>query len=165
MCVPAIGMVAGLAGSVVSAMGASSQANAQAAQMEYNAKVAMINARSNRQEGYAKQEDIGLKAAKLQGESINAAAKSGVDPSYGSAADVIFGEGTQFATQDKNRAYIAAESAAVGNENKARDLQAQADSTRKAGKIAAAGSFLSGLGGALKSGAKGNGGLFLNEDA
>lgn len=155
MCGPAIGMVAGLAGSAVSAMGTMSAANAQASQMEYNATVSKINARSNREEGYAKQEDIGLKADKLEGQSIAAAAGSGVDPFYGSAAHVIFGEGGQVEAQDKGRAYIAAESAAVGNENKARDLEAQAPATRKAGKFAAAGTFLSGLGSAISSGSKG----------
>ena len=164
MCAPMIGMVAGLAGSAISAMGAASQASGQAAQMEYNATVAKINARSQRQEGYAKQEDIGRKAEIRQGEAIANAAKGNVDPSYGSAAQVIFGEGGQVAAQDKGRAYIAAESAAVGNENKARDLEAQAASTRKAGKFAAAGSFLSGIGGALTSGARG-GGLFINKEA
>lgn len=162
MCVPAIGMVAGLAGSMVSAIGAQSQANAQAAQMEYNAQVAKINARQARFEGLAKQEDIGYKADRREGEAIAAAAKGGVDPFYGSAANVIFGEGGFAEATDKSRAYIGAESEAVAQENKARDLEAQAKSTRKAGSFAAAGSFLSGIGGAFKSGAS-RGGLMINE--
>lgn len=160
MCVPAIGMVAGLAGSMVSAIGASSAANAEAQQAEYNAKVAKINALQARREGVAKQEDIGLKADKLRGQSIAAAAKGGVDPNYGSAAHVIFGEGGFAEATDKSRAYIAAESQAVGDENRAKDLEAQAAAKRKAGSIAAAGSFLSGLGGAFKSGA--SSGLTIN---
>lgn len=162
MCVMALGMVAGLAGSAISAVGAMQSANAQAAQADYNATVAEINARSARQEGAAKQEDIGRQADKIEGAGIANAAKGGIDPFYGSAAQVIFGEGAFAESVDKGRAYTAAESQAVGQENKARDLRGQASAMRKAGAYAAAGSFLSGLGGSLKSGAS-KGGLFLNE--
>lgn len=162
MCVPMLGMVAGLAGSMVSAMGAKSAADGEAAQMEYNAKVAKINARQNRMVGAQKQEDIGVATDKKVGKQIAESAAAGIVPGYGSAAALIFE--TEFAGQsDKDRTYIAAESAAVGDENKARDLEAQAKNKRKAGSIAAAGSFLSGLGGAFKSGA--SSGLMLNETA
>lgn len=147
----AIGAVAGIAGSVVSAMGAMQQANAQAASQEYNATVAKINARQNRMQGAVEQEKIGRKYDQIEGQGIANAAKGGVDPTYGSAALAIFGTNWQDRYTDQGTAYVNAESAAVGNENKAKDLEAQAASTRKAGKIAAAGSFLSGIAGAAKS--------------
>lgn len=130
-------------------MGASQQANAQASQMEYNATISKINARSERQKGYAEQEKIVDKGMRLQSEGIAAAGASGVDPTYGSAALVIFGENTENMAMDRNNAYVNAEGAAIGHENKARDLEAQASATRKGGKMAAAGTFLGGLGGAI----------------
>lgn len=168
MCAPAIGLVTGLASAAVGAIGAQQQANAQAeaeeqqAKMdEYNAKVAKINARSNRWEGYQKQEQIGAEADRRQGAAIAAASKGGVDPGYGSAALVIFGEGGQAESADKSNMYLQAESGAIGEENKAKSYEysaaghrAAADNHRKAGQIAAAGSFLSGIGGAAKGALK-----------
>lgn len=165
MCLPAlgaIGAVASLAGSVVGAMGAKSQADAQANSMEYNATVAKINARTERQKGMVEQERLDMKYDKQRGEALAAAAGSGVDPYYGSAALTIFGEGALHRSMDKNMAYINAEGQAVGLENKARDLETQAAAARKAGSYAAAGSFLSGVAGAVgglgKMGGFGGGG-------
>lgn len=158
MCLPAlgaIGAVASLAGSAVSAMGASQQADAQANQLSYNATVAKINARSERQKGAVEQEKIVDKGRRLESEGIAAAGASGIDPYFGSAALAIFGENTENMAMDRNNAYVNAEGAAVANENKARDLQAQADATRKGGKTAAMGTFLGGLGGAIGSLGKG----------
>lgn len=149
MCLPAVAAVAGLAGSAVSAMGASQQADAQASQMEYNATISKINARSERQKGGVEQEKITDKGIRLQSEAMAAAGASGIDPTYGSAALTIFGENTENMAMDRNNAYVNAEGAAIGHENKARDLEAQAAATRKGGKMAAAGTFLGGLGGAI----------------
>lgn len=153
-----LGAVVGIVGSVVSGMGAAQQANAQAEKDEYDAKVARINARSERQMSYAKQEDIGAKYDKQRGQSIALAAKGGVDPSYGSAALVIFGENAFAESVDKGRQYVEGESAAVAQENRARELEFSAAENRKAGKIAMASSFLSGLGGAAKGFSGGGGG-------
>jgi hypothetical protein len=140
-------------------MGASQQADAQANQMEYNATVAKINARSERQKGYAQQESIVDKGLRTQSEGLAAAGASGIDPHFGSAALVIFGENTENMAMDRNNAYISAEGAAIGHENKARDLEAQASATRKGGKTAAFGTFLGGIGGAIGQLGKGfNGG-------
>jgi len=161
MCAPAlgaIGAIASLAGSAVGAMGQAQQADAQAEQMERNAVVAKINARTERQKGNFEQEKISDKYQKNMSEGMAAASASGIDPFFGSAALTIFGEGAYNRAQDKNAAYISAESAAVGNENKARDLEAQAEATRKGGKMAAAGSFLSGVAGAVKGFGGGGGG-------
>ena len=159
MC--AIGAVIGLAGAAVSGIGAMQQSKAQAQQDEYNAKVAKINARQARMVSYAKQEDIGAKYEKQRGEGIALASKGGVDPAYGSAALVIFGENAFAETTDKNRQYIEGESQAVAEENKAKALEASAANHRQAGKIAAASSFLSGLGGAAKGMGGGGGSPFM----
>ena len=162
MCMMAVGAIAGLAGSMVSAMGAKQQADAQAQQMEYNATVSKINARQNRMQGMAEQEKLGMKYDKVEGTGIANAAKGGVDPTYGSAALTIFGSNWQERTMDQGTAYVNAESAAVGNENKAKDLEAQAASTRQAGKIAAAGTFLSGIAGTIKGFGGSGGALKIN---
>jgi len=161
MCLPALGVigaVASLAGSAVSAMGASQQADAQANQMEYNATVAKINARSERQKGYVEQEKIIDKYERQMSTAQAAAGASGVDPYFGSAALVIFGENAENRALDRNNAYVSAEGAAVAHENKARDLEAQAAATRKGGKMAAAGTFLSGIAGAVGGLGKAGGG-------
>lgn len=170
MCGPAVGVisaVAGLAGAAVSASGAQQQADAQAAQMEYNAQVSRINARTERQKGIAEQEKIGAKYERQEGTQIAAAGKSGVDPYFGSAALVIFGEGGEHREADMATSSVNAEAAAIGHENKARDLEAQAAATRSAGKTAAQGTFLSGLGGAIGGLGRAVGGssLFINTPA
>lgn len=149
MIAPMISAVTGLAGAAVSASGASQAAEADARQAEYNAQISKINARTERQKGLAQTEQIGQKADKLEGQSIAAAGKAGVDPMFGSAALVIFGEGAEARAHDINTTFANAEAAAIGHENKARDLEAQAAAKRQAGKIAAQGSFLSGIGGAV----------------
>lgn len=146
MCAPAIGLV----GAVVSAAGAMAQANAQANMDKYNAQVEKINARSRRWEGYQKQEQIGREADKRRGAAIALAGKGGVDPGYGSAALVIFREGREAEFADKSNAYLTAESAAIGHENKAKAFEASAENHRKAGMLSAASSFLGGLSGAVK---------------
>lgn len=167
MCVPAIGAVAGIAGSVVSAMGAAQQADAQANQMEHNAKVARINARSSRFEGQAAREQAVPKQEAVRGQLISSAGKNNVDPFFGSAL-AIFGANEQAYIQDQNNRYLSAESKAVGDENKARDLEAQAKAVRSSKGTTMASSILSGLGsaaGSLKGsvgGSSGGGALFIN---
>ena len=162
MCVPMLGMVAGLAGWMVSAMGAMSQSKAEADAARRAAITAKINAQQDRYVGAQKQEDIGGATDKKVGGAVAGFGKNGVDAGYGSAASLIFE--TEFAGQsDKDRTYIAAESSAVGNENKARDLEAQAASKRKAGPLSFLAALGSGIGGTFKSGA--SSGLMLNETA
>lgn len=163
MCVPLLGAVVGLAGAAVSGMGAKQQADAQADRDEYDAKIARINARSQRQMSFSKMEDIGAKHNKQRGQSIALAAKGGVDPGFGSAALVIFGENAFAESVDKGRQYVEGESQAVAETNKAKGLEASAANHRQAGKIAMASSFLSGLGGVAKGmGGGGGGSLMIN---
>jgi len=173
MCGPALGLVgavASMAGSVVAAKGQASQAEAQANQMEFNAKVARINARSERFAGQAEREAAMPKQEALRGQLFAAAGKNNVDPFFGSAA-AIFEANEQNYITDQNARYVNAEGKAVGHENKARDLEAQAAATRDSKKTLMASSILSGLGGAVGSlkgvagsggGSGGGGALFLN---
>ena len=146
----------------MSAIGAKQQAEAQAQQDEYAAKVEKINARSRRWEGMKEQESIGDKYDRAQGQQIAAAAKGGVDPNFGSAALLIFGENHQDRLQDQDNTYLRAESAAMAHENKATAYEKSAENHRKAGKIAAAGSFLSGIAGAAGGLGKMGGALKIN---
>lgn len=148
MCGPAIGLI----GAGVSAMGSMMAANGAASQAEYNAQVERINARTTRQQGYVEQERLGGKYDKLQGQAITAASKGGIDASYGSAALAIFGDNEATRSADKGTSYINHEGKAVGHENRARDLDAQAKNQRTAGMFGAASSFLGGLGNVAKSG-------------
>ncbi len=147
MCLPLIGLI----GAAVSAVGAVAQASAQAQQAKYNAEVERINAQQARYKGAADQEAISHKYGKTQGEALSQAGASGIDPTFGSAALVIFGENAFGKSMDQNAAYINAETTAVAHENKARELDFQAKNARTAGMFGAASSFLSGLGGAVKS--------------
>jgi hypothetical protein len=157
MCIAAIGLI----GAAVSAAGAMAQASSQAATAEHNAVVEKINARQKRFEGHKEQEQIRDKYARIQGEAIASAAKAGVDPGYGSAALVIFEEGGTNKSLDTNTAYINAESKAVAHENEAKQQEAQAKAARTAGALNAAGSFLGGLGGAVKGMGSGGGNSLL----
>jgi hypothetical protein len=164
MCAPAIGAIAGIAGSIVSGIGAAQQADAQAKQDEYNAKVARINARSTRQAGYSEQEEQGRKYKQEIASNTAALAKNGVDPSFGSAMK-IFEELTLISdVGEKAKIYHKAEGEAVAYENKATAYEASAAAHRQAGKIAMASSFLGGLGGAVKGfgGGGGGGSLMIN---
>jgi hypothetical protein len=154
MCGPAAAI--GLIGSAVSAMGSMQQANAQAENAEYSAKVEKINARSRRWEGLAESERIAEKYNDLQGKQTAGYAKGGVDPFFGSAL-AIFTDTAEARGTDQATNYTNAESAAVGHENKAKQYEYEAKSQRQAGKIGAASSFLSGLGGAVKGGGGGFG--------
>lgn len=172
MCGPAlaiVGAAASLAGSMVAAKGQAQQADAQAAQLDYNAKVSRINARSERFAGQAEREAAVPKQDALRGELRAAAAKNNVDPFFGSAA-AIFEQNEQNFVQDQNARYVNAEGKAVGHENKARDLEAQAAAVRDSKKTMQTASILSGIGGAVGSlkgavgggGGGGGGALFIN---
>lgn len=148
MCAIALGLV----GAAVSAAGSIAQANAQSQAAQYNAQVERINARQKRFEGLREQEQISDKYGRIEGQGVAAAAKSGIDPGYGSAALVIFGDNALNKSLDMNTAYVNAESQATAHENKAKQHDAEAKAAKQAGMFGAASSFLSGLGGAAKGG-------------
>jgi hypothetical protein len=152
MCLPLIGLV----GAAVSAAGAIASANAQAAQSQYNASVERINAQTARYKGMTDQESIGRKYGKVEGEATSHAGAAGVDPTYGSPALVIFGEGGFGKSMDQSAAYINAESQAVAHENKAKQYDFEAKNAKTAGMFGAASSFLGGLGNVVKGGGIGS---------
>ena len=151
MCIPAAGLILGLAASAFQAAGAMAAADGDAKQKEYNAKVAEINARSARLQGSSEADKVEDKYQRLRAQQRTGFAKGGLDPSSGSAALVI-GETDRNSDLDQLTSIWNRETEAVGFENKAKDLKMQAANTRKVGPIAAAGSFLSGLGGAFRGG-------------
>lgn len=152
-------MAIGLLSAGISAVGAMAAGNAQASQAEYNAQVARINAQTARQEGQAQSERIGAKHDTTRGQAVAAAGKAGVDPFSGSAAQVIFQEGGENRYLDQQNAIWNKQTEAIGFENKAKALDADAKNARKGAMFGAAGSFLTGLGGAAK---KSDNSLFLN---
>lgn len=158
MCAP---MALGLIGAAVSAAGSMASASAQSSAANYNAAVEKINARQKRFEGAREQEQISDKYNRVEGEGVATAAKAGLDPGYGSAALVIFGDNAMNKSLDMNTAYINAESQAVAHENKAKQHEAEAKAAKTSGMIGAASSFLSGLGGAAKGGGGGFGSTLM----
>lgn len=146
-----LGPVMGLVGAAVSAAGAVAQANAQAANHEYNAKVQESEARQRRREGLKEGEVISDQYDRLQGQQQALTAAAGVDPFSGSAADV-FGETYGERLRERNVSNLNANSKAVAHENKARQEKFAAESARQAGKINAASSLLGGLSGVVGSG-------------
>lgn len=155
MCGAALGLV----GAGVSAIGQMAAADGQAKAAEYNAKVEKINARTERQKGVVDQERIETKYQKIEGTGIANAAKSGIDPLTGSAAMVIFGEGSANRAADTSMAYVNAEGKATAHENKAKSYELDAQNQRQAGQMAAMSSFLNGVSGAMKA----SNGLKINE--
>ena len=152
-------MAIGLLSAGVSAAGALAAGKGQAEQAEYNAQVARINAQTARQTGFVQSEQIGAKHEKLRGEGVAAAGGSGIDPFSGSAAAVIFQEGGKNTYLDQQNAIWNKETEAVGQENKAKSFDNDAKNARTGAMFGAAGSFLTGLGGAAK---KTDNSLFLN---
>jgi hypothetical protein len=162
MCFMAMGPMIGLMSSAVSAAGAQAQANAQANQAEYNAAVARINRDTARQQGVSQSETIASKYRRQAGQMTAAYGRAGVLPTSGSAA-LVLAENERNNWLDQHNAIWNRETEAIGFENKANDLEAQAAAARKGGAIAAAGSFLTGLGKFASGGSGGAGGpLIIN---
>lgn len=141
MCLPVLGIL----GTVVSAIGTIASAQAQASQMEYNAKVAEINARTARQAGLANADAKEDEYQALRGRQRAAAAAAGVNPASGSAALIINDKSYRDEYLDTANIIWDAETQAVGYENKAKDLRAQAKSTKTAGFIGGASTILGGF--------------------
>lgn len=151
MCVPAIGAVAGIAGAAVSAIGAKQQAEAQAQMDEYNAKVARMRGEASLKTHDLNAQRKSLEYQKLAGTQLAAAAKGGVDPTFGSAALTIFGETYEEGLREQNDMRQAGINEYYEGLNKQQAYNTSAQNNYKASKIAAAGSFLSGVAGAVGS--------------
>ena len=152
MCLPAAGAIFGLIGSAVSAAGAMSAASGQAAQMEYNAKVAEANARSARSQGFYEADQVNDEYRRISGTQTVRAAKAGI---RGVPAAVVVDTAANSYLDQMTKMWNR-ETEAVGFENKAEDLRMQAANTRKAGAFNAAASIIGGFKG-LASGGGGGG--------
>lgn len=133
-------------GALVSAVGAVAGAQAQASQMKYNAEVAEINAKTARQQGQYEADRIEDEYQRKQATQRVQALKSGVDPGYGSASIIIDQETPRNSWLDQQTSIWNRETQAVGFENKAKDLRAQASATKTAGFLSAGSSIIGGLG-------------------
>ena len=145
----AIGIASSIGGSLISAAGAQSEADAQAAARERQAQVREINAITGRQDGAAKadaKEDEYERAIAAQDV---AAAANGIIADSGSAADIKQGS-YQNAYLDEANILHSAESQAINDENLANSDRAAAADIRQSGKIKAASSILGGLASASK---------------
>ena len=145
----AIGIASTIAGTAISAGGATSEADAQAAARERQAQVREINAITARQDGAAKadaKEDEHEKAIAAQDV---AAAANGIIVDSGSAKDIKQGS-YQNAYLDEANILHTAQTEALNNENLANSDRAAAADIRQSGKIKAASTILGGLSSASK---------------
>jgi len=144
MCAPILGAAVGVAGSVVSAMGAQSEADAQAAARERQAQVREINAIVAREDATAKADAKGDEHDKFMSEQEVIAAANGVVAGGGSFAK-IQQESYKNKYLDVDEIMRQGEAEAINDENLAKSDRAAADDIRKSGKIKATASILGGL--------------------
>ena len=149
MCAPILGAAVGVAGSVVSAMGAQSEADAQAAARERQAQVREINAIVAREDATAKADAKGDEHDKFMSEQEVIAAANGVVAGGGSFAK-IQQESYKNKYLDVDEIMRQGEAEATNDENLAKSDRAAADDIRKSGKIKATASILGGLASAGK---------------
>lgn len=152
MCLPAAGAIFGLLGSAVSAAGAMSAAQGQAQQLEYNAKVAEINARSARSQGFYEADQVNDEYNKISGQQTVRAAKAGI---RGVPAAVVVDTAADSYLDQMTKMWNR-ETEAVGFENKAEDFRMQAKNVRQAGKFNAASSIIGGFKGLASGGGGGS---------
>lgn len=133
------------AGTVASTVGTVYAAQSAAAQGEYNAKVAEVNASTARAEGNAQAEAIRDRYRRAKGEAMGAAAASGVDPTQGSAALVINEDLGKNRWLDEMTAVWNKDTEAQASMNQAADLKAQAKSTRRGGYLSGGATLMTGL--------------------
>jgi hypothetical protein len=148
MCAPLIGVGIALAGAAVSAMGAIQAGQAQAAQANYNAKVAEINARTAQNTARAKADAQEDQYESLQAKQRVAALKSGLNPDAGSAALVINQETPRNQWLDMHNTLWEGKVEGMGLQNKAAGFRAEAKNAKTASYWGAASSIMGGLGSA-----------------
>jgi curli biogenesis system outer membrane secretion channel CsgG len=145
-----IGLIASLAGSAISAMGAMQQANAAAAAAEYNAKIQEQNAQMARDQSSvvagqkireSRQRSAGIVAGTMQ---------NGFEVA-GSPLDVL-GQAETQGYLDYLTALYDGKVAATGYQNNANLYRMEAKSARQAGAIGAASAMVGGLSDIYRSG-------------
>lgn len=145
-----VGLIASLAGSVVSAMGAMQQASAAAAAANYNAKIQEQNAQVAKEQSAAV---AGQKIRESRQRSSNIVAgtmQNGFEVS-GSPLDVL-GQAETQGYMDYLTALYDGKVAATGYQNNANLYRMEAKNAKTAGAIGAASSMLGGLSSIYRSG-------------
>lgn len=134
----------GLIGAAVSAIGTIASSQAQAAQAEYNAKVADINAQTARQAAAANAEKKTAEYDTLRGRQRGTLGAAGVR--LAGSPDLVINQDT-YSDQYLDTANIIwqGETQATGYENKATDLRQQAKGYKTGGAIGAVGSLVGGF--------------------
>lgn len=148
MCFPLLALL----GTAVSAIGTIASAQAQASEANYNAKVAEVNAATQRQVAQAEANQIGEKYDRQRAEQRAAAAKGGLNIAAGSPALVIDQETERNAWLDQQSRIWSGATSATADLNKAEQFKMQAKNAKTAGAFGAGATFLSGLNGAVRSG-------------
>jgi hypothetical protein len=149
--------ILGIAGAGVSAYGAYSQGQAQAANARYqaqvaanNAEIARANAALSAASGAAKESAQGMKTAQSVGGIKAGQGASGIDPNTGSAADTRVAASKLGALDaltirsNTSREAYGYEVAAVNDTAQSQLLQSEASQASMAGDIGALGTFLNG---------------------
>lgn len=155
MCFPmAIPAIFGLVSAGVAGIGQMQAGKAQQRQANYNAEIARENGRQAIDASTYERDRINDEYRSRRSTTRVNAAGSGIDPNSGSAAFVIETDNTKNEYLDQATSLWNAQSKAAGYENKARDLILDGKSKRRAGKTAAFGTFLGGLGNFAGSAAK-----------
>ena len=113
--------------------------------------LAEVNAATERQAAQADTEKIDDKYERLRAQQRAGAAKGGLDVAAGSPSLIINQETSRNSWLDQQSRIWSGATAATAQENKAEQFKMEAKSARQAGAFGAASSFLSGLGGAVRS--------------
>ncbi|MDP9572388.1 UNVERIFIED_ORG: hypothetical protein J2W66_002881 [Agrobacterium larrymoorei] len=154
-----LGLILGAATTMIGMQGAKQEAESSAAASEYNAKVADMNARLSErrardslERGKLDEQQKRNENAQIMGRQKAAMAANGVDLAFGSPLDTLVDTATlgeidalTIRRNAANEAYDHDVAAANGRADASLN-RANAKNTRSAGKLKAAGIFLSGAG-------------------
>jgi hypothetical protein len=145
MCFAAIGVIAGIAGTLVSAMGQMQQAKAASQAATYNSEVSNIMANDAILRGQAEEDAKRRETASLAGRQRAVMAANGVDITMGSPLQVL-GDTARMGELDAISVRTDAEREATALRNQSQLYQAEASSALSGGAIGAFGTVLSGVG-------------------
>jgi len=145
MCFAAIGVIAGIAGTLVSAMGQMQSARAQANAAKFNAESSNIMANDAILRGQAEEDSKRRETASLAGRQRAVMAANGVDITMGSPLQVL-GDTSKMGELDAISIRSDAERQATALRNQSQLYGMEASSATSAGRIGAFGTVLSGVG-------------------
>lgn len=131
-----------MAAAVLASVGQVYQGNAQAAAYEGQAQTAELNARLTRQQGSAAEAAQRRQNAQRMGEVRALAAEGGFDPNSGSLNDLQTKTAAELELDVLTNRYRT-QLEAIGLENDAANLRANAKTSRRSGYLNAAGTLMS----------------------